>query len=161
MYETTKQHSHRKHPFHGKILNVLKEEKSSTHYSRQRNTKTPPTQQEKTVRQGFKSALKGSIHSGKARVVCTWQIGTAGQRLWWDGTEQFTLTLRKVKITLADWQPWLAVLSCSVNGSLDVGSFMCISTINRWNWAQKNSFSTFNQGCSLEHFLPNVKWRTF
>ena len=58
---------------------------------------------------------KGSIHYGKARVVYTLQTGTARQPLL-VYTTQVTLTLPKVKITLADFHPCLAVLSCSVNG---------------------------------------------
>ena len=57
---------------------------------------------------------KGSIHSRKARVVYTSQTGTARQPLM-VYTTQFTLTLPKVKITLADFHPCLAVLPCSVN----------------------------------------------
>ena len=65
----------------------------------------------------MKSCSRGSIHSGKARVLYTLQIGTARQPLMVYST-QFTVTLPKVKITLADFHPCLAVLSCSVNGVL-------------------------------------------
>ena len=53
---------------------------------------------------------KGSIHSGKARVVYTLQIGTPRQPLM-VYTTQVTLTLPKVKITVADFHPCLVVLS--------------------------------------------------
>ena len=58
---------------------------------------------------------KGNLHSGKATVVYTLQIDTARELLMVYST-QFTVTLPKVKITLADFHPYLAVSSCSVNG---------------------------------------------
>ena len=73
---------------------------------------------------------KGSIHSGKARVVYTLQIGTARQPLM-VYTTQFTLTLPKVKITLADFVPCLTVLFCStVNGVIVelVTSSLCVNS---------------------------------
>ena len=58
---------------------------------------------------------KGDLHSGKAKVVYTLQINTAREPFI-VYTTQFTLTLPKVKISLADFHPYLALSSCSVNG---------------------------------------------
>ena len=57
---------------------------------------------------------KGNLHSGKATVVYTLQIDTAREPSMIYST-QFTVTLPKVKITLADFYPYLAVSFCSVN----------------------------------------------
>ena len=58
---------------------------------------------------------KGNLHSGKATVVYTLEIDTAREPLT-VYTTQFTVTLPQVKITLADFHPYFAVSSCSVNG---------------------------------------------
>ena len=58
---------------------------------------------------------KGNMYSNKATVVYTLQTGMAREPFIIN-TTQFTLTLPKVKITLANFHPYLAVSSCSVNG---------------------------------------------
>jgi len=54
---------------------------------------------------------KGNLHSGKATVVYTLQFDTARE----PGLH-YVITLPKIKITLADFHPHLAVSSLSVNG---------------------------------------------